>query len=73
MIDGIKYQQIGGSAYEMTLFEAQELEVYLNDYTFNVTNSSKTIYEELIPLDSGVESKFAQDCETSDQIKFYFK
>ncbi|MEA3445403.1 MAG: hypothetical protein U9R19_11840, partial [Bacteroidota bacterium] len=38
-----------------------------------VTDSSKTIYEELIPLDSGVESKFAQDCETSDQIKFYFK
>ncbi len=73
MINGIKYQQISGSEYEMTLFEAQELEVYLNDYTFNVTDSSKTIYEELIPLDSGVESKFAHDCETSDQIKFYFK
>ena len=73
MIDGIKYQQIGGSEYEMTLFEAQELEVYLNDYTFKVSDNLKTIYEELIPLDSGVESKFAKDCETSDQIKFYFK
>ncbi|OQY01823.1 MAG: DEAD/DEAH box helicase [Desulfobacteraceae bacterium 4572_130] len=73
MINGIKYQQIGDSKYEMTLFEVDELEVYLNDYTFKVTNSSKTIYEELIPLDSGVESKFAKDCETSDQIKFYFK
>ncbi len=73
MIDGIKYQKIGGSEYEMALFEAQELEVYLNDFSFKVTDTSKTIYEEFMPLDSGVESKFAQDCETSDQIKFYFK
>ena len=73
MIDGIKYEKIGGSQYEMALFEAQELEVYLNDFTFNVSDTSKTIYEEFIPLDSGVESKFAKDCETSDQIKFYFK
>ncbi len=73
MINGIKYHKIGGSEYEMTLFEAQELEVYLNDFSFKVSDPSKTIYEEFVPLDSGVESKFAQDCETSEQIKFYFK
>ncbi len=73
MIDGIKYQKIGGAEYEMALFKAQELEVYLNDFSFKVTDSSKTIYEEFVPLDSGVESKFAKDCESSDQIKFYFK
>lgn len=73
MIDGIKYQKIAGSDYEMKLFEAQELEVYLNDFSFKVTDVSKTIYEEFVPLDSGVESRFAQDCETSEQIKFYFK
>ncbi|WP_163323564.1 restriction endonuclease [Draconibacterium mangrovi] len=73
MIDGIKYHNIGGIDYEMALFEAQELEIYLNDYTFKVSDNSKTIYDELIPLDSGVENKFAKDCETSDQIKFYFK
>jgi type III restriction enzyme len=73
MINGIKYQKIGGSEYEMALFEAQELEVYLNDFSFKVSDSSKTIYEEFVPLDSGVESRFAQDCETSEQIKFYFK
>lgn len=73
MIDGIKYQKIGGSEYEMALFEAQELEVYLNNFSFKVSDPSKTIYEEFVPLDSGVESKFAKDCETSDQIKFYFK
>lgn len=73
MIDGIKYQKIGGAEYEMALFEAQELEVYLNDFSFKVKDASKTIYEEFVPLDSGVESRFAQDCESSDQIKFYFK
>lgn len=73
MIDGIKYQKIGGKEYEMALFEAQELEVYLNDFSFKVSDSSKTIYEEFVPLDSGVESKFAKDCESSEQIKFYFK
>lgn len=73
MIDGIKYQKIGGSAYEMALFEAQELEIYLNSFTYNVTKTDKTIYEVFIPLDSGVESQFAKDCESSDQIKFYFK
>ncbi|SMD45230.1 type III restriction enzyme [Aquiflexum balticum DSM 16537] len=73
MIEGIKYQKIGGAEYEMSLFEAQELDVYLNDFSFKVSDPSKTIYDEFIPLDSGVESQFAKDCETSDQIKFYFK
>lgn len=73
MIDGIKYQRIGDSDYEMALFEAQELEIYLNDFTFTVSDNTKTIYDEFIPLDSKVESQFAKDCETSDQIKFYFK
>lgn len=73
MIDGIEYLKIGNSEYEMRLFEDQELEVYLNDFTFRVTDSRKTIYEEYVPLDSSVENKFAHDCETSDQVKYYFK
>ncbi len=73
MIDGIKYQRIGETQYEMTRFEAEELEVYLNECSFEVNNPEKTIYEEFIPLDSGTESQFAKDCETSEQVKFYFK
>ena len=73
MIDGIEYLKIGNSEYEMRLFEDQELEVYLNDFTFRVTDWKKTIYEEYVPLDSSVENKFAHDCETSDQVKYYFK
>lgn len=73
MIDGIKYQKIGDSEYEMKLFESQELEVYLNDFSFKVSDPSKTIYEDFIPLDSKVENQFAKDCENSEQVKFYFK
>ena len=73
MIDGIKYQKIGESQYAMALFESQELETYLNDFSFKVEDTIKTIYEDFIPLDSGIEHKFSQDCETSEQIKFYFK
>ncbi|MEZ4527923.1 MAG: DEAD/DEAH box helicase family protein [Desulfobacterales bacterium] len=73
MIDGIKYQKIGEAEYEMSLFAAQELEVWLNDFTFPVSDPSKTVYENFIPLDSGAESRFAKACESSEQVKFYFK
>ena len=74
MIDGIKYHKIGNAEYyTLELFDNKDFEVYLNDFAFKVSDNSKTIYEEYIPLDSGVESRFAQDCETSEQVKFYFK
>ncbi|MFA5010712.1 MAG: DEAD/DEAH box helicase family protein [Ignavibacteria bacterium] len=73
MIDGIKYEKIGGKVYEMKLFDDSDFEIYLDDFTFKVKNSDKTIYENYIPLDSGVENQFAKDCESSEQIEFYFK
>ena len=73
MIDGIKYEKIGGKFYEMQLFEDNELEIYLDKHTFPVNDSSKTIYENYIPLDSTVENQFATDCETSENIEFFFK
>ncbi|MEW6527680.1 MAG: DEAD/DEAH box helicase family protein, partial [Spirochaetota bacterium] len=73
MVDGIKYEKIGNEYYEMRLFETQELETYLDQFTFKVSNREKTIYEEYIPLDSNVESQFAKDCETSENVEFYFK
>ena len=73
MIDGIKYEKIGGKVYEMTLFEDNELEIYLDKFTFSINEADKTIYENYIPLDSGVENQFAKDCESSENIEFYFK
>lgn len=73
MIAGIKYKQIKDTEYEMKLFDDRELEIYINDNSFNVTNTDKTIYENLVPLDSNTENQFARDCESSEQVKYYFK
>ncbi len=84
MIDGIKYEKIGNKIYEMTLFDDSDFEIYLDNFTHTVGITQdteedkqqareKTIYENYIPLDSGVENQFAKDCESSEQIEFYFK
>ncbi len=73
MIDGIKYESIGSKMYEMTLFDDTDFEIYLDNFTHSVTDANKTIYENFIPLDSGVENQFAKDCESSENIEFYFK
>ena len=73
MIEGIKYEKIGDKIYEMTLFDDSDFEIYIDEFTYTVQDSSKTIYENYIPLDSGVENQFAKDCQSSDQIESYFK
>ncbi|HET7116956.1 MAG TPA: DEAD/DEAH box helicase family protein [Hanamia sp.] len=73
MIDGIKYEKIGGRFYEMKLFEDNDLEIYLDNFTHTINSPDKTIYENYIPLDSTVENDFAKDCESSENIDFYFK
>ncbi len=71
MIDGIEYRRLGDCTYEMRLFE--DWETYKDEVTYEVSKRDKTIYDNFIPLDSAVENRFAQDCESSDQVKFYFK
>lgn len=71
MIDGIEYRKLGDCTYEMRLFE--DWETYRDKDTFEVSKKDKTIYDSFIPLDSSVENQFAKDCESSDQVKFYFK
>ena len=73
MIDGIKYEKLGGKMYEMALFDDSGFEIYIDSFTHVVANSDKTIYRNYIPLDSGVEHQFAKDCESSENVEFYFK
>lgn len=73
MIEGIKYEKIGNKYWEMKLFENNELEIYIDQFTHAVNAPNKTIYENYIPLDSKVESDFAKECESSENIEFYFK
>lgn len=71
MTDGVEYHKIAGKTYEMTLFG--DFDFYLNQYTFEVQDKTKTIYEDYIALDSQTENTFARHCESSEQVEFYFK
>ena len=71
MIDGIKYEKNSDKEYELRLFEGYEF--HRDKHTFKIGNSKKTINTGLLPLDSGVEHQFAQDCESREDIEFYFK
>lgn len=75
MVDGIEYKKIDKKWYEMALFDDSDFEIYFDDKkTFVVEDSSKTIYENFIPLDSEtVEMPFASQCENSEDVEFYFK
>jgi type III restriction enzyme len=71
MIDGIKYEKIADSFYEMQRFENEELEGYL-DKLVEVKDQEKTLYDHIV-VDSGIESQFARDLEAREDVKFYFK
>ncbi len=47
--------------------------ITLERFTFTVHNTGKTIYDNYIPLDSSVENQFDRDCESSENIEFFFK
>ena len=73
LVDGIKYQKIEGQEYAMRLFENEEIETYLSNlFKVNEDRQDKTLYN-YVPIDSEVESAFAQDCEVDENVKFYFK
>lgn len=71
MVDGIKYERIGGKTYQMELFENEELEGYLENMV-EVKNEDKTLYDYTL-VDSDIESQFAKDLETDERVKFYLK
>lgn len=72
-INGIQYEKIAGQVYEMKLFEAAEIEQYLENL-IAVKQQSKTLYN-FIAIDSlsTPEKKFAEDCDSREDILFYVK
>lgn len=71
MVDGIKYEKVAGQAWEMRLFENEELEAYLSDL-YTVQKPQKTLWDYL-QVDSSVESAFARDLESRDDVQFFIK
>ena len=72
-INGIQYERIAGQVFEMKLFESAEIEQYLENL-IAVKKQAKTLYN-FIAIDSlsTPEKKFAEDCDSRDDILFYVK
>jgi type III restriction enzyme len=69
LVDGIKYQRIGGDAYYVQqLFESQELSGYLK----SMIDANKSVHEHVI-YQSDTERTFAEDLEKNEAIKVYAK
>ena len=73
LVDGIEYHKINGSFYEMSLFDGEEIETYLDNLlAVSKDKQDKTLFN-YYPVDSDIERKFARDCEAEEAIKFFFK
>ena len=69
LVDGIKYQKIGGKSYfSQERFTTEELNGYLNA----MKPSDKSIFDYVI-YDSGIEEQFIKELEMSDAVKVYTK
>ncbi|WP_273413268.1 DEAD/DEAH box helicase family protein [Corynebacterium appendicis] len=74
LIDGIQYEPIGGSIYELRELQADGLEDKdrFIDQLYKVTNKEKTDFDYLV-LDSAVERQFAQYLDGREDIKLFMK
>ena len=68
MIDGIKYERISGSEYEMLLFEENEITGYLS----NMLDVDKSIYD-VVLWESEVEREFAVAMSSREDIRLFVK
>lgn len=74
LIDGIQYEPIGGSIYELRELQADGLEEKdrFIDQLYKVTHTEKTDFDHLV-LDSAVERQFAQYLDGREDIKLFMK
>lgn len=68
IVNGIKYEKIDGQYYEMTKFESEEI----NGYIDRMINVKKSIYD-AVEFDSEVEKQFAEALDAREDIKFFLK
>ncbi len=68
MVEGVQYEKVEGSFYEMTLFENHEIEGYLS----KMIEVSKSVTD-FIEFDSEVERRFAEELDKRDDIKVFVK
>ena len=73
-IEGIQYEPIGGSIYELRELQADGLEEKdrFIDQLYKVTNKEKTDFDYVV-FDSAVEKQFAQYLDGREDIKLFMK
>lgn len=74
LIDGIQYEPIGGSIYELRELQTDGLEEKdrFIDQLYKVTHKEKTDFDYLV-LDSAVEKQFAEYLDGREDIKLFMK
>ena len=76
LVDGIRYEKLGGEHYKMELFDEPELETYL-DRSYQVLHGNQgspvqTPYD-YIECDSQIERKTAHALDGAENVKFFCK
>ena len=74
VVDGIQYEKIGGSAYELRELQADGLEEKERffDRMVEIHNTQKTDFDHVV-YDSEVERKFAELLDSREDIKLFMK
>ena len=74
LIEGIQYEPIGGSIYQLRELQTDGLEEKdrFIDQLYEVTNKEKTDFD-FVVLDSAVEKQFAQYLDSREDIKLFMK
>lgn len=74
VVDGIQYEKIGGSIYELRELQADGLEEKERfcDQMYQVQNQKKTDFDYVV-YESDVEHKFAQKLDSREDIKLFMK
>jgi type III restriction enzyme len=71
LVDGIKYQRIGGDVYyAQELFTQEELTGYLKSM---LKDTTKSLFEHVVYDSGGVERIFAEQLEKNESVKVYAK
>lgn len=74
LVDGVEYAKVDGLVYEMRRFDADDLKEIFKLNLYEVTKPGKTLFSHIeIDSNSSPERKFAEACETNEDVLFYIK
>ena len=74
LVEGIQYEKIGGSIYELRELQEDGLEERdrFLDQLYKVTNTGKTDFDYVV-FDSAVERQFAEYLDGREDIRLFMK